>query len=564
MASPSNTVRSPGLLIGVASALIVVVALTAGTLLIHSATQSTQVALALDLAGRQRAHNQRHLAHVLSTRLEQPPAWSDDELERLVEVHEVLTTGGTVPAASEGGEAIVLPAVSDRALQEVLAGQRPLIDALDDATTAFVAAPRGDAAQQTLALLEAHAQLQHELDRAVDRLDGLAAERTRRSIWVIVAAMVACIGLGLVSLRGLTTLLGARERELAAASRFRRLLDDSADSIIGIDERGQIELANPAALRTFGYTAEELLGRNVRMLMPEPHRGQHDDYLAHHLTTGERRIIAVGREVEAVHKDGTILPVHLSVSSTTEGKRTTFVGILRDMSAERAAREDAARRELEARLLHEATVRASESADIDSALQACASAVCEATGWPLGHIHFVDPDDPDQLRPSGLWARSSDDDFRHFVEATEATTFRRGMGLPGSILATGKPTWLVDVHEEASFVRAERFDGVEVRGGFGFPVIVDGEVFAVLEFFSLEPMAESRALLGAAEPLGLQVGRIIERTRSRQAITRARDEAEAANRAKSSFLATMSHELRTPLNSVIGFSNILRKNKRGI
>ena len=100
MAPPSNAVRSPGLLIGVASALIVVVALTAGSLLIHSATQSTQVALALDLAGRQRAHNQRHLAHVLSTRLEQPPAWSDDDLERLVEVHDVLTAGGTVTISS--------------------------------------------------------------------------------------------------------------------------------------------------------------------------------------------------------------------------------------------------------------------------------------------------------------------------------------------------------------------------------------------------------------------------------------------------------------------------------
>jgi two-component system sensor kinase FixL len=106
-----------------------------------------------------------------------------------------------------------------------------------------------------------------------------------------------------------------------------------------IDERGVIETFNPAAQRMFGYAEADVLGRNVSTLMPEPYRGQHDGYLRRYVTTGERRIIGIGREVTGLRRDGTTFPVHLSVGAFEIDGRLHFTGILHDLS-QRSALED--------------------------------------------------------------------------------------------------------------------------------------------------------------------------------------------------------------------------------
>jgi two-component system sensor kinase FixL len=115
-------------------------------------------------------------------------------------------------------------------------------------------------------------------------------------------------------------------------ARVRSMLDAAVDSIVVIDTRGVIQLVNPAVERMFGYTAEELLGRNVAALMPSPSREQHDDFLARYLETGERRVIGVGREVEGRRKDGSAVPLALSVSEMKVGGEHTFLGILHDLT----------------------------------------------------------------------------------------------------------------------------------------------------------------------------------------------------------------------------------------
>src|SRR5688572_16636128 len=114
--------------------------------------------------------------------------------------------------------------------------------------------------------------------------------------------------------------------------RVRSIVESAVDAIIVIDDRGLIQAFNPSAERLFGYTVSEVIGRNVSMLMPSPDREQHDGYLRHYLTTGEQKIIGVGREVTGLRKDGTRFPAHLSVGEmVSEGKRS-FTGILHDLS----------------------------------------------------------------------------------------------------------------------------------------------------------------------------------------------------------------------------------------
>jgi two-component system, LuxR family, sensor kinase FixL len=114
--------------------------------------------------------------------------------------------------------------------------------------------------------------------------------------------------------------------------RLRSIVESAVDGIIVIDDRGTIQAFNPSAERLFGYRLSEVLGRNVNMLMPSPDREQHDGYLQHYLTTGEQKIIGIGREVTGLRKDGSTFPVHLSVGEMVAGDTRSFTGILHDLS----------------------------------------------------------------------------------------------------------------------------------------------------------------------------------------------------------------------------------------
>jgi two-component system sensor kinase FixL len=119
-----------------------------------------------------------------------------------------------------------------------------------------------------------------------------------------------------------------RARQVLAA-----IFDSAVDGIVVIDARGLIEAFNPAAERLFGYSERDVVGQNVKMLMPQPYRDEHDGYLARYRQTGEARIIGIGREVQGLRRDGTIFPVHLSVGEMSVDGETKYTGILHDLSA---------------------------------------------------------------------------------------------------------------------------------------------------------------------------------------------------------------------------------------
>jgi PAS domain S-box-containing protein len=134
----------------------------------------------------------------------------------------------------------------------------------------------------------------------------------------------------------------------AQAARLRGILESAVTAIITIEERGIIESVNPATERLFGYGAEELVGKNVKVLMPEPYRSEHDAYIGSYIATGERKIIGIGREVSGRRKDGTVFPLHLSVGEFIADGKRYFTGIIHDISDQHHVEE--ALRESERRL----------------------------------------------------------------------------------------------------------------------------------------------------------------------------------------------------------------------
>jgi len=129
------------------------------------------------------------------------------------------------------------------------------------------------------------------------------------------------------------------DAEVHHGIRLQAVLDTAVDGIVLIDANGSVLSFNPACERLFGYAPDEVIGRNVKMLMPPVYSDNHDQYLANYRRTANRKIIGIGREVFGQRKDGSIFPMYLSVGEARQEQLSIFVGIISDLSARRETEE---------------------------------------------------------------------------------------------------------------------------------------------------------------------------------------------------------------------------------
>lgn len=197
---------------------------------------------------------------------------------------------------------------------------------------------------------------------------------------LIAAAAFVAIGLA-IAIGGEWFQRARAETEAAAARLARReahlrsILDTVPDAIVVIDERGLIHDFSPAAERTFGWTAAEVAGRNVSMLMPDPYRTAHDGYLERYYRTGEKRIIGQGRVVVGARKDGSTFPLELAVGEMRAEGQRYFTGFIRDLTERQQA--EARLQELQNELVHVSRL---------TALGEMASALAHEINQPLSAI----------------------------------------------------------------------------------------------------------------------------------------------------------------------------------
>lgn len=189
-------------------------------------------------------------------------------------------------------------------------------------------------------------------------------------------------------------------------------------------------------------------------------------------------------------------------------------------------------------LLLDVAVASNEARSPREALAICVASVCAYTGWPIGHVYLPEDEAGTALVSSHLWHQ--DDPARHavFREISEGFRFPRGVGLPGRVLDSGEPSWIVDVHADPNFPRARMAADIGVVSGFAFPVRLGRRVVAVVEFFATTAREPDPAFLEVMANVGDQLGRVFER--------------EANERMKDQFLGMVSHELRTPLTIARG------------
>lgn len=170
-------------------------------------------------------------------------------------------------------------------------------------------------------------------------------------------------------------LQNSRQQAAAREAHLHLILETLPEAMIVINEYGLIQSFSAAAERLFGYTAGEVLGKNIKMMMPTPYRDNHDNYMARYLRTGEKRIIGIGRVVVGERKDGSTFPMELAVGEMASGRTRYFTGFIRDLTERQKA--DARLQALQAELVHMSRL---------TALGEMASALAHELNQPLSAI----------------------------------------------------------------------------------------------------------------------------------------------------------------------------------
>jgi PAS domain S-box-containing protein len=287
------------------------------------------------------------------------------------------------------------------------------------------------------------------------------------------------------------------------------VLDAALDCVVVMDAGGRIVRFNPAAERTFGYRAGEVLGRRVsEVLIPPVLRRRHQRGLERYLRTGESGILSRRVELEGLRRDGTRIPVELTVVEAGTGGERLFTAFLRDLSAELHAR-----RLIQAQ--YEITRALAESGSVSDATPRIMRAVCETVGWDLGALWVADKDQR-LLRFVACWARA-DVDQKSFAADSSRHPFGPGQGLIGQAWSHQRASWYPGLEDERGLVRRDLFRRLGFSSAFNFPIMGPERAIGVMEFLAKASRDEDRDLLEMVDAAGSQIGAFMERQSAEQA-----------------------------------------------
>jgi PAS domain S-box-containing protein len=342
--------------------------------------------------------------------------------------------------------------------------------------------------------------------------------------------------------------------------------------IAGFD--GYFKRINPAWEGTLGIPTAELLSRPyVDFVHPDDREAT-----IHEAEKMDRGALTISFENRYRTADGTYL--WLLWNATPNKSLRLIFAVARDITQ---------RKQTERRLAtgYAVTNLLADAESLDMASPKILKAICEGLGWELGVIWGLE-DGGDALQCLAVW-HLPQSQFGDFVDATRQITFKKGVGLPGRVWASGQPEWIPDVPNDENFPRAPLAEAGGLHAAFCFPIRTGERVLGAVEFFSREIRKLEGELVEMFDSIGSQIGQFIERRRAEtdlklyadyleaarhvqekdakrlaalvKELEIAKKKAEEATRAKSEFLANMSHEIRTPMNAVVGMTELALETK---
>jgi PAS domain S-box-containing protein len=327
-----------------------------------------------------------------------------------------------------------------------------------------------------------------------------------------------------------------QEGEITAVA----VLEAAPEAIVIVAEDGAIRAANAAAGRMFGYARDELVGRSVEDLVPERLRAAHATHRAGYFAAPRVRPMGRGLDLVARRKDGTVLPVEISLGFVEGKSGRLAIAFITDISERKRA-------ERRLRTQFAVTRVLAEPHTIQDAASGVLQALCETLEWELGELWLVDRD-ANALRWAGAW-HAPGLDAAAFIALSRPLTFPPGIGIPGSAWVRDEPVWVPDVAAEASFLRGAEAQRIGLHGACAVPIRSRERIAGVAVFFCRERRPPDAEVIALLTDVASRIGLYLEYRRIQEEVDRQREILQQRERlaALGTLAAGLAHEINNPI-----------------